>query len=79
MHIPFNDARRLRKADSDISVPFVMKNNSSTQRAERLPYAYDELNSNENAPEDPGIFQKHRSINKGFSLLLKGGAAPFFM
>ena len=58
MHIPFNDARRLRKADSDISVPFVMKNNSSTQRAERLPYAYDELNSNENAPEDPGIFQK---------------------
>lgn len=58
MHISFNDARRLRKADSDISVPFVMKNNSSTQRAERLPYAYDELNSNENAPEDPGIFQK---------------------
>ena len=58
MHLPFNDARRLRKADSDISVPFVMKNNSSTQRAERLPYAYDELNSNENAPEDPGIFQK---------------------
>ena len=28
------------------------------QDAVALPYAYDELNSNENAPEDPGIFQK---------------------
>jgi len=25
------------------------------------------------------FFKKHRSINKVFSLLLKGGAAPFFI
>ena len=25
---------------------------------ERLPYSADELNSNSNAPEDPGIFVK---------------------
>jgi hypothetical protein len=31
---------------------------AEANRAECLPYAYDELNSNENAPEDPGIFQK---------------------
>ena len=58
MHMAFNDARRLRSADSDIAVPFIMKGNDSPQKAERMPYAFIELNSNENAPDDPGIFAK---------------------
>jgi hypothetical protein len=58
MHMAFNDSRRLRSTDGAIAVPFVMKGNDSSQKAERMPYAFIELNSNENAPEDPGIFVK---------------------
>lgn len=57
MYIPFNDARRLRGSESDISVPFVMVDGPNPPYAERFPYSDDELNSNENAPEDPGIFE----------------------
>ena len=59
MHMPFNDARRLRKSDSAFAVPYVLVNGDSSQPVERMPYATDELLSNSNAPsEDPGIFTK---------------------
>ena len=59
MHMPFNDARRLRKSDSAYSVPFVLVDGPAGQFPERMPYAATELNSNSNAPaEDPGIFSK---------------------
>ena len=59
MHIPFNDARRLRKTDSAISVPFTLVLGPNPPYPERMPYAANELNSNSNAPaEDPGIFTK---------------------
>ena len=64
MHMPYNDARRLRKSDNAIAVPFVMVDADNTRRAERMPYAQNELNSNSNAPdEDPGIFSK-TSVNQ---------------
>lgn len=59
MYMPFNDARRLRKSDTDIAVPFEMVDGPSPPFAERMPYSDDELNANSNAPaEDPGIFTK---------------------
>lgn len=55
--MPFDDARRLRKSDTDIQIPFAP--NSGSQHAERFPYADNELNANSNGPaEDPGIFVK---------------------
>lgn len=57
--MPFDDARRLRKGDSDIAVPFPLNVASASQHPERMPYSDDELNSNSNAPaDDPGIFTK---------------------
>jgi hypothetical protein len=56
MYMPFNDARRLRKSDSNIAVPFILVNGSNPPYPERMPYAEQELNSNSNAPTDPGIF-----------------------
>lgn len=57
MMMPFDDARRLRKADTDVQVGFAP--NSGSQHAERLPYADNELNANSNGPgEDPGVFTK---------------------
>ena len=59
--MPFDDARRLRKSDSDIAVPFPLNTAAASQHPERFPYSDDELNSNANAPtEDPGIFTKTR-------------------
>lgn len=59
MYLPYNDARRLRKSDSDIAVPFVMVDGPNPPYAERMPYSDDELNANQNAPaDDPGIFTK---------------------
>ena len=58
-YIPFNDARRLRKDDQDLIVPFPLNNASSTMHPERFPYSDDELNTNSRSPlEDPGIFVK---------------------
>lgn len=58
-YMPFNDARRLRKSDSDIAVPIPFNTTSATEQPERLPYSDDELVSNENAPnQDPGLFVK---------------------
>ena len=59
MHMPFNDARRLRKSDATIAVPYTLVNGDDSQKPERMPYATVELNSNASAPsEDPGIFSK---------------------
>lgn len=58
MYLPFNDARRLRVSNPNLAVPFTMNNGPTPPFAERLPYSFDEINSNENAPEDPGIFAK---------------------
>ena len=59
MFMPFNDARRLRKDDPDLMVPFPLNNAAATIFPERLPYSDDELNTNSRAPdEDPGIFVK---------------------
>lgn len=59
MHMPYNDARRLRKSDENIAVPYVMVGADNSKKPERMPYARNELISNSNAPaEDPGIFTK---------------------
>ncbi|MBT6170292.1 MAG: SusD/RagB family nutrient-binding outer membrane lipoprotein [Flavobacteriaceae bacterium] len=58
MHMPYNDARRLRKSDSGISVPFILVIGPNPPYPERMPYSANELNSNSNAPADPGIFSK---------------------
>ncbi|MGC6503204.1 MAG: SusD/RagB family nutrient-binding outer membrane lipoprotein [Flavobacteriaceae bacterium] len=59
MHMPYNDARRLRKSDANIAVPYFMVDADNSVKPERMPYARNELNSNSNAPtEDPGIFTK---------------------
>ena len=59
MFMPFDDARRLRKGESDLIVPFPLNTAAVSQYPERLPYSDDELNTNGNAPaNDPGIFVK---------------------
>jgi len=58
MHMPFNDARRLRKSGSSFAVPFVLVDGPNPPYPERMPYSANELNSNSNAPADPGIFAK---------------------
>ena len=54
--IPFNDARRLRKNDNDINVPFPFNIASASKHPERFPYSDDELSANSNAPAEPGIY-----------------------
>lgn len=57
--MPFDDARRLRKSESDLIVPFPLNNEAASAYPERFPYSDDELNTNGNAPDnDPGIFVK---------------------
>lgn len=59
MHMPFNDARRLRKSDGNIAVPNVLNDGPMPPYPERMPYGNNEINFNSNAPEnDPGIFIK---------------------
>jgi hypothetical protein len=58
-HMAYNDARRLRKSDGQYAVPFFLVNGPNPPYPERMPYATNELKSNENGPkEDPGIFVK---------------------
>jgi hypothetical protein len=58
-HMAYNDARRLRKSDGAYAVPFVLVNGPNPPFPELIPYATNELNSNENAlAEDPGFFTK---------------------
>ncbi len=47
----FNDVRRLRKSDSDIAVNFPFNTPAATKHPERIVYAQNELNANENAKE----------------------------
>ena len=54
-YMPFNDARRLRKSEGHIAVPFPLNTGTATQHVERLPYGQEEIDSNSNAPADPGI------------------------
>ena len=49
--LPFHDARRLRKDDKDIAVPFPKNTPTATQFPERFNYPQDELNTNPNAQE----------------------------
>jgi len=57
--MPFDDARRLRKSDPDLVVPFPLNTSAASAYPERFPYSDDELNTNGNAPSnDPGIFTK---------------------
>jgi len=59
MFMPFDDARRLRKGESDLIVPFPLNTSAASAYPERFPYSDDELNTNGNAPaDDPGIFTK---------------------
>ncbi len=58
--MPFDDARRLRKDDQDLIVPFPFNTLNATAHPERMPYSADEINTNSNAPEEPGIFAKTR-------------------
>jgi hypothetical protein len=62
--MPFNDHRRLRGAgETDLIPPFPLNNAAASQHVERIPYAQDELNSNANAPADPGLYSK-TEVNK---------------
>lgn len=64
MHMPYNDARRLRKTDGAFAVPFFLQDGPAPPYPERMPYSTTELNSNSNAPsDDPGIFVK-TSVNQ---------------
>jgi starch-binding outer membrane protein, SusD/RagB family len=57
--IPFDDARRLRKSDLDISVPFPLNTTSATSHPERFIYSQNEINANSNVPSPiPGILVK---------------------
>ncbi len=59
MHMPYNDARRLRKSDTAFEVPFVLIDGPAPPYPERMPYSTSTINSNSNAPsDDPGIFVK---------------------
>lgn len=47
----FNDARRLRKSDGDISVKFPFNTATASKYPERIVYPQNELNANSNAKE----------------------------
>ncbi len=53
--MPFDDTRRLMRTDSDIAVPFPLNTPTATKNVERFLYPSDELESNDNAPQDPGM------------------------
>ncbi|MCK0159111.1 SusD/RagB family nutrient-binding outer membrane lipoprotein [Allomuricauda sp. F6463D] len=59
-YMPFDDARRLKKEDSDIAVPFPLNVPTSTQNVERMLYPQDEVLSNPMAPTDPGLYAPTR-------------------
>ena len=63
-YMPFNDHRRLRgDSETDLIVPFPL-NPGGTAHVERIPYAQDELTSNSNMTEDPGLYVKTK-VNGG--------------
>lgn len=56
--MPWNDARRLRKDNNDIVVPFPLNTTAASQYPERFIISQDELNSNSNAPSGLSIYDK---------------------
>jgi len=63
-YMPFNDHRRLRgDGETDLIVPFPL-NPGGSAHVERVPYAQDELTSNSNMTEDPGLYAKTK-VNGG--------------
>ncbi len=55
--MPFNDARRLRgEGETDIMVPFPLNTSTASEHVERFLYPQDEILSNINAPEEPGLY-----------------------
>ena len=63
-YMPFNDHRRLRgDSETDLIVPFPL-NPGGSAHVERIPYAQDELTSNSNMTEDPGLYAKTK-VNGG--------------
>jgi len=54
--MPFDDTRRLKKEDADISVPFPLNLPTATQNVERFLYPEDETLSNNIAPDDLGLY-----------------------
>ncbi|PKO99802.1 MAG: hypothetical protein CVU13_04550 [Bacteroidetes bacterium HGW-Bacteroidetes-8] len=61
--MPYDDSRRLKKSDSDISVPFPLNVATATQNIERFLFPADEVASNNMSPADPGMFSKTK-VNK---------------
>ena len=60
-YMPFNDHRRLRgDSETDLIVPFPLNTTAAAAygHVERIPYAQDELTSNSNMTEDPGLYEK---------------------
>ena len=56
-YMPFNDHRRLRgDSETDLIVPFPLNTTAASAHVERIPYAQDELTSNSNMTEDPGLY-----------------------
>ena len=63
-YMPFNDHRRLRGAGETALIPaFPLNTTAASQHVERIPYAQDEISSNSNAPDDPGLYTK-TEVNK---------------
>lgn len=54
--MPFDDARRLKKTDSDIAVPFPLNTTTATQYVQRFIYPETEILSNSQAPPEPGLY-----------------------
>ena len=64
-YMPFNDHRRLRgDSETDLIVPFPLNTTAASAHVERIPYAQDELTSNSNMTEDPGLYAKTK-VNGG--------------
>jgi hypothetical protein len=57
--LPFNDARRLRKAENDVNVPIPFTTPTATKHPERVIYAQNEINANPNLPKPlPDLYSK---------------------
>jgi len=57
--LPFNDARRLRKAENDVNVPIPFTTPTATQHPERVIYDQNEINANPNLPKPlPDLYSK---------------------
>lgn len=57
--LPFNDARRLRKAENDVNVPIPFTTPTATKHPERVIYAQNEINANPNLPKPvPDLYVK---------------------